>query len=218
MTSGGRGGWVADEFADGGGEFRGVGEGARWSSSGRVWVRASGSISARIAALSRNQGRDSAPQSSSAGAATRPPRRARRTRRPGPAARRRRSRPTRARPPPGRRPPTAPVGPLPVAVASHAAQEHVERAGDVALGHGGAGWQPAGEPARVNVHDFPDPAVGKAIPCGVYDLGANAGGCGRVQRVPGPRVEGRAGEVRGRGGPCGDGLPLPARDRNVEQG
>jgi Rhodopirellula transposase DDE domain len=25
------------------------------------------------------------------------------------------------------------------------------------------------------VHDFPDPAVGKAIPYGVYDLGANTG-------------------------------------------
>jgi hypothetical protein len=39
----------------------------------------------------------------------------------------------------------------------------------------GAEWQPAGEPERVGVHDFPDPKVGKAIPYGVYDLGANAG-------------------------------------------
>jgi hypothetical protein len=35
------------------------------------------------------------------------------------------------------------------------------------------------------VHDFPDPKVGKAIPYGVYDLGANAGwvsvgGCPRA--------------------------------------
>jgi hypothetical protein len=41
--------------------------------------------------------------------------------------------------------------------------------------NGGAEWQPAGEPERVGVHDFPDPEVGKAIPYGVYDLGANAG-------------------------------------------
>jgi hypothetical protein len=41
--------------------------------------------------------------------------------------------------------------------------------------NGGAEWQPAGAPERVGVHDFPDPKVGKAIPYGVYDLGANAG-------------------------------------------
>jgi hypothetical protein len=33
----------------------------------------------------------------------------------------------------------------------------------------------SGEPVEVNVHDFPDPALGKAIPYGVYDLGRNAG-------------------------------------------
>jgi hypothetical protein len=41
--------------------------------------------------------------------------------------------------------------------------------------NGGREWQPAGEPERVGVHDFPDPEVGKAIPYGIYDLGANAG-------------------------------------------
>jgi hypothetical protein len=41
--------------------------------------------------------------------------------------------------------------------------------------NGGAEWQPAGEPERVGVHDFPDKELGKAIPYGVYDLGANAG-------------------------------------------
>jgi hypothetical protein len=40
---------------------------------------------------------------------------------------------------------------------------------------GGAEWQPVGEPERVNVHDFPDPELGKAIPYGVYDLGSGAG-------------------------------------------
>jgi hypothetical protein len=38
----------------------------------------------------------------------------------------------------------------------------------------GREWQPAGWPERVSVHDFPGDA-GKAIPYGVYDLGANAG-------------------------------------------
>jgi hypothetical protein len=41
--------------------------------------------------------------------------------------------------------------------------------------NGGAEYQPVGEPDRVEVHDFPDPEIGKAIPYGVYDIGANAG-------------------------------------------
>ncbi len=43
------------------------------------------------------------------------------------------------------------------------------------LGTKGREWQPKGDPVRVKVHDFPDPTVGKAIPDGVYDLGADAG-------------------------------------------
>lgn len=39
---------------------------------------------------------------------------------------------------------------------------------------GGQEWQPKGEPVRVKVHDFPEPA-GKAIPYGIYDLERNAG-------------------------------------------
>ena len=39
----------------------------------------------------------------------------------------------------------------------------------------GREWQPKGEPEPVNVHDFPDPKVGKAIPYGIYDIGRNAG-------------------------------------------
>lgn len=39
----------------------------------------------------------------------------------------------------------------------------------------GREWQPKGQPVEVGVHDFPDPAVGKAVPYGVYDVGANAG-------------------------------------------
>ena len=41
--------------------------------------------------------------------------------------------------------------------------------------NGGREWQPTGQPERVNVHDFPDPAVGKAIPYGIYEVGRNAG-------------------------------------------
>ncbi len=44
--------------------------------------------------------------------------------------------------------------------------------------NGGREWQPAGEPTRVNVHDFADRALGefaKAIPYGVYDVGNDEG-------------------------------------------
>jgi hypothetical protein len=44
--------------------------------------------------------------------------------------------------------------------------------------NGGREWHPEGEPTRVNVHDFADPALGehaKAIPYGVYDVGNNEG-------------------------------------------
>jgi hypothetical protein len=41
--------------------------------------------------------------------------------------------------------------------------------------NGGREWQPKGKPDRVDVHDFPSDAVGKAIPYGVYDLAANDG-------------------------------------------
>ena len=39
----------------------------------------------------------------------------------------------------------------------------------------GREWQPKGSPVRVGTHDFPDPKVPKAVPYGIYDLGANAG-------------------------------------------
>jgi len=39
----------------------------------------------------------------------------------------------------------------------------------------GEEWQPKGEPVEVNVHDFPDKKLGKAIPYGVYDLASNEG-------------------------------------------
>lgn len=43
------------------------------------------------------------------------------------------------------------------------------------LKNGGREWEPKGKPVRVDVHDFPDPEVAKAIPYGVYDLGDNEG-------------------------------------------
>lgn len=39
----------------------------------------------------------------------------------------------------------------------------------------GREWRPKGSPEKVNVHDFPDPRQGKAIPYGVYDLRHNLG-------------------------------------------
>ena len=39
----------------------------------------------------------------------------------------------------------------------------------------GSDYRPAGCPHQVNVHDFVDKELGKAIPYGVYDIAANAG-------------------------------------------
>jgi transposase len=39
----------------------------------------------------------------------------------------------------------------------------------------GRDWRPRGQPERVRVHDFVQPELGRAIPYGVYDLGANTG-------------------------------------------
>ncbi len=41
--------------------------------------------------------------------------------------------------------------------------------------NGGQEWRPKGKPEEVRVHDFLDRQKGKAIPYGVYDLGANKG-------------------------------------------
>lgn len=44
--------------------------------------------------------------------------------------------------------------------------------------NGGRDWRPKGDPERVNVHDFADPALGehaKAIPYGIYDIGNDEG-------------------------------------------
>ena len=39
----------------------------------------------------------------------------------------------------------------------------------------GREWRPQGEPDLVNVHDFIDPKLSRAVPYGVYDLANNAG-------------------------------------------
>jgi hypothetical protein len=39
----------------------------------------------------------------------------------------------------------------------------------------GREWSPAGRPENVKVHDFIDPALGKANPYGVYDIAADTG-------------------------------------------
>ena len=37
----------------------------------------------------------------------------------------------------------------------------------------GREWQPKGRPEEVNVHDFPEEAMGKAIPYGIFDMSRN---------------------------------------------
>jgi hypothetical protein len=39
----------------------------------------------------------------------------------------------------------------------------------------GSDYRPKGSPRRVNVHDFEDKELGKVVPYGVYDVGANTG-------------------------------------------
>jgi hypothetical protein len=39
----------------------------------------------------------------------------------------------------------------------------------------GSEYRPEGDPVRVKVHDFEDKALGKVVPYGVYDIGANEG-------------------------------------------
>lgn len=39
--------------------------------------------------------------------------------------------------------------------------------------NGGREWQPKGTPESALVHDFPQDAIGKAVPYGVYDMGRN---------------------------------------------
>ena len=39
----------------------------------------------------------------------------------------------------------------------------------------GRTWRPKGDPERVNTHDFIDKELGKAVPYGVYDIGADTG-------------------------------------------
>ena len=45
-----------------------------------------------------------------------------------------------------------------------------------ALKNGGRTYRPKGDPVPVKTHDFPDPALGKAVPYGVYDIRRNEAG------------------------------------------
>src|SRR6202022_371441 len=44
-----------------------------------------------------------------------------------------------------------------------------------AFKNAGREWRPGGEPVEVSTHDFLDKETGKALPYGIYDLGANTG-------------------------------------------
>jgi hypothetical protein len=77
--------------------------------------------------------------------------------------------------------------------------------------NGGREWQPEGEPELVDVHDFPGDAVGKAIPYGVYDLGANR----LRQRWRRPRHAGVRGNVHRGVVETGRRKALPQRSRVV---
>src|SRR5262245_31248530 len=46
---------------------------------------------------------------------------------------------------------------------------------DPAYKNTGRDWQPKGTPVQVGTHDFPNTAVGKAVPYGIYDVAANTG-------------------------------------------
>ena len=123
--------------------------------------------------------------------------------------------------------------------------------------NGGREWQPKGEPEEVNVHDFVDKELGRAVPYGIYDLAndegwVSVGGsadtaefavnsirawwagngrralprrhpapynrrCRRVQRLPAQSLEDQPGQVGDRARLRGHGLPLPARDVQMEQ-
>jgi len=123
--------------------------------------------------------------------------------------------------------------------------------------NGGRTWRPKGKPYRVNVHDFPSLAEGKAIPYGTYEIGDDravvnvgvthdtaefavgkhpavvetgrmpppAGGqtnpdlCGfrRKQQQSVAKLEATPARTRRRTGDGHHGLPLPARNQQVEQ-
>ena len=60
-----------------------------------------------------------------------------------------------------------------------------------AFKNGGREYQPPGHPEQVNVHDFPDKDLGKAIPYGIYDVSANTGWVTRRHRPRHLRVRRR---------------------------
>lgn len=69
-----------------------------------------------------------------------------------------------------------------------------ELVGDFA--NGGAEWKPTGQPTRVQVHDFPDPELGKAIPMGCSTWPPTKGGSTSATTTTPPRTR----SLRSRGG------------------
>ena len=70
----------------------------------------------------------------------------------------------------------------------------------------GKEWQPKGQPVRVDVHDFPDPEVPKAVPYGIYDLAQNEGFVSMATAMTPPSSPWRR---SGAGGPKSAASPTP---------
>jgi hypothetical protein len=66
------------------------------------------------------------------------------------------------------------------------------------LANKGREGQLNGNPVRVDGHDFPDPAVGKALPYGVYDLGPDQGWSGSATTTTPPASRSRPSAAGGR--------------------
>ncbi len=75
--------------------------------------------------------------------------------------------------------------------------------------NGGRDWHPRGRPVAVNVHDFPDPEPGKAIPYGVHGMTASKGWAS--VGITGDTAEFAAGTIRRRWRRMGSPLYPDAR-------
>ncbi len=65
--------------------------------------------------------------------------------------------------------------------------------------NGGTDYRRKGDPRRVKVHDFEDKQLGKVVPYGVYDVGANAGWVSvgsQATRVSSPSLPSAAGSTQ----------------------
>ncbi|TYL73910.1 hypothetical protein FXB38_35880 [Bradyrhizobium cytisi] len=111
---------------------------------------------------------------------------------------------------------------------------HEEEVGN--FKNNGREWRRQGRPELVNIHDFIDPKLSRAVPYGVYDITNNVGCVSvgtdhdtasfavnairrwwRQQRVSCAPMEGRASKTGGRAQVADHGLPPAARHQQVEQ-